>query len=163
MTTLNTFAPEFFLQEPSLLELFEYPWIAMAGQVDLGGPGNKLSWPDLEGSVTSVAYVDNADVVYSAMANHSYSITVADFRATGFYVTDIERTQNLPVALSSGATQANREQLVNLSNVIKAAYRNAARLKATGLDAPRPGGCRWPGPKLVPIYHAGIGGRCGSN
>ena len=136
MTTLNSFNPEFFLQEPSLLEMFEFPWMLLAGQLSLSGPGNKLSWPDLEGSVVSVAYADNADVVYGAMANHTYEITVADFRATGFYVTDIERTQNVATAVANGSTQANRQQLINLTNVIKAAYRNSARLKATGLDAP---------------------------
>ena len=136
MTTLNAFAPEYFLQEPSILELFEFPWLLLAGQLSLSGPGNKLSWPDLEGSVVSAAYVDNADVVYGAMANHTYDITIADFRATGFYVTDIERTQNVATAVANGSTQANRQQLINLSNVIKTAYRNAARLKATGLDAP---------------------------
>ena len=124
------------MQEPSILELFEFPWLLLAGQLSLSGPGNKLSWPDLEGSVVSAAYVDNADVVYGAMANHTYDITIADFRATGFYVTDIERTQNVATAVANGSTQANRQQLINLSNVIKTAYRNAARLKATGLDAP---------------------------
>ena len=136
MVTLNTFAPEFFLQEPSLLEIFDFPWIAVAGQLSLEGPGNKLSWPDLEGSVVSAAYADNADVVYGAMVNHTYEISVVDFRATGFYVTDIERTQNVATAVANGSTQANRQQLINLTNVIKTAYRNAARLKATGLDAP---------------------------
>ena len=133
---LNTFGPEFFLQELTMLEMFEYPWVALSGALNLSGPGNKLSWPDLEGSVVSKAYVDNADVVYNAMTDKVYSITVNDYRETAFYVTDIERVQRLSSAMANGMTQAMREQLVNLSSVIRTAYRTATRLAATGLTEP---------------------------
>ena len=76
---LDTFAPEYFLQELTPLEMFEFPWVALAGALSLSGPGNKLSWPDLEGSVTTASYTNNADVTYNAMSDEVYSVTVADF------------------------------------------------------------------------------------
>ena len=133
---LDTFAPEYFLQELTPLEMFEYPWVALSGQLSLMGPGNKLSWPDLEGSVASASYANNADVTYNAMSDLVYSISVADYRATAYYVTDIERAQRLANALANGMEQSMREQLVNLSDVVKTAYRQAARLAISGLGAP---------------------------
>lgn len=132
---IDNFAPEFFEQEVSPMEMFEFPWVAMGGNRNIA-TGNKLSWPDLEGSVSSASYTDNADVTYNGMSDLVYSITVADFRATGWYVTDIERSQRIANAMAVGMTQSAREQMVNLTAVIRTAYRSSARLAASGLDAP---------------------------
>ena len=132
---LNSFAPEYFLQELTPLEMFEFPWVALAGALSLAGPGNKLSWADLEGSVVSASYNNNADVAYSAMSDVVYSITVADYRATAFYVTDIERAQRYANAVASGMNQSMREQMVNLTSVIRTAY-HGGRLAVSGLAAP---------------------------
>ena len=132
---LNSFAPEYFLQELTPLEMFEFPWVALAGPLSLAGPGNKLSWADLEGSIASASYSDNADVAYNAMADEVYSITVADYRATAFYVTDIERAQRYANAIASGMNQSMREQMVNLTSVIRTAY-HGGRLAVSGLTEP---------------------------
>ena len=55
---IDSFAPEYFDQQPSPLEMFDHPWMAIAGRRSLSGPGNALSWPDLEGSVVSQSYTD---------------------------------------------------------------------------------------------------------
>ena len=45
---LNSFAPEYFLQELTPLEMFEFPWVALAGALSLAGPGKQncpgLTW-----------------------------------------------------------------------------------------------------------------------
>lgn len=133
---IDTFAPEFYLQELSPLEMHEFPWVAMAGSVDMAGAGSGVSWPDLEGSVAvRSGHTDSAAIAYEEMDDQEYSVTHADYAIAAWKVGDRERVERIPAAFGNGMTQANREHMVHLSSIIRAAYRGA-RLAASGLNAP---------------------------
>ena len=132
---LTEFVPEFFSQQLSPLEMPSYPRMGLASTL-MVGVGNALSWPDLEGNIQVGDYTDNGDVVYQSLTDKVYKVTIANNKLTGWYVTDIERTLRIPQAMANGMAQSLREQRVAIETILRSAYRNTARLAASGLTEP---------------------------
>ena len=132
---IDQFVPEFFQQELSQLEMPAYPRMQLGGEL-MVGTGNALSWADLEGNISVSDYSDDSAVTYAALQDKVYKVTITDFKNTGWKVTDVERTLRIPQAMAQGMTMSMREQRVECEDILRSAYRNTARLKATNLNEP---------------------------
>ena len=136
-----TIAPELFSQDIEAPEMFPFPWLMAASDRSALVPAgaNAVTIPDLEGSVTVGDYVAYNATTDVQMTDTVYKLTVNNQKYTNSILDDIDTQQKLINALGDAVVQSNREQMVELSKIIRVAYRAAARLAVSGLTQPQRG------------------------
>ena len=138
---LDTFAPEFFSQEFERPEMFEFPYVMMAtdrsGLVPPGG--NKATWPDVEGSVTTQTYARGVALTDGEGADMQIILNIDQKDAVSIPLDDIDRIQRMPSLLAEYMIQSDRELMWAINDNNKTAFRAATRLAASGLTEPMRG------------------------
>ena len=138
---LDTFLPQFFSQEFEVSEMFEFPYVMFAtdrsGMVPAGG--NKVSWPDVEGSVTTQTYQRGTNLTDGEGRDAVLTLEIDQFDAVAIPLDDTDRTQRMPQIMAEYALQSNRELLWKINGNNRDEFRKATRLAATGLAQPMRG------------------------
>ena len=138
---LDTFAPEFFSQEFERPEMFEFPYVMMAtdrsGLVPPGG--NKATWPDVEGSVTTQTYARGVSLTDGEGQDLQITLDINQSDAVAIPLDDLDRVQRMPSLLAEYMIQSDRELMWAINDNNKTAFRAATRLAASGLTEPMRG------------------------
>ena len=138
---LDTFLPQFFSQDFEPSEMFEFPYVLFAtdrsGMVPAGG--NQVTWPDVEGSVTTQAYTRGTNLTDGEGRDAIITLTVNQQDAVAIPLDDTDRTQRMPQIMAEYAMQSNRELIWKVNANNRAAFRAATRLAPSGLTQPMRG------------------------
>ena len=138
---LDTFLPEYFSQQFELPEMFEFPYIRFAtdrsGMVPDGG--NKVTWPDVEGSVVTQKYTAGSPLTDGEGQDAVLTLEVNEFDAVAIPLDDLDRVQKMPTLMAEYTLQANRELMWEINDHIRTQLQATARRAASGLTEPMRG------------------------
>ena len=138
---LSEFLPEYFSQEFERPEMFQYPYIMFAtdrsGMVPAGG--NKVSWPDVEGSVTSREYRRGTDLSEDEGDDAVLTLDIDQSDAVSIPLDDLDRIQKMPDVMGEYMIQADRELMWAINENNRSILEGGARRAASGLTEPMRG------------------------
>lgn len=138
---LDTFLPQYFSQEVERPEMFEFPYIMMATDRSSMVPpgGNKVTWPDVEGSVTTQIYTKGTDLTDGEGRDAVITLTIDQQDAVSIPLDDLDRIQKMPGVMGEYMMQSDRELMWEINDNNRTAYRKSARLASNGLTEPMRG------------------------
>jgi len=138
---LDTFAPQYFSQGYEPAELFEFPYILFATDRSPMVPpgGNKCTWPDVEGSVTTQTYSKGTNLTDGEGRDVQITLDVDQEDAVAIPLDDLDRVQRQPQVMAEYMLQADRELRWAINDNIRSAFRQSSRLAASGLTEPMRG------------------------